>query len=133
MNSDLLKKMIADGNGNDRPTFVYGTLMKGERAAHLLQEATYVGRCQLQDHAMYHLGSYPGIRPCEGEVVYGELYLICDRMVEKLDEYEDEGVLYDRKTVTVWLGETPVEAEAYIYKKDVTGCPLMRKAWNDRI
>ena len=132
MSSDLLKETMAVGNGNDRPAFVYGTLMKGERAEHLLQEATYVGRCQLRDHAMYHLGSYPGIRPCEGEVVYGELYLICDRMVEKLDEYEDEGVLYDRKTVTVWLGETPVEAEAYIYKKDVTGCPLMRKAWNDR-
>ena len=133
MDRDLLKEMMTTGNGNDRPAFVYGTLMKGERAEHLLQEATYVGRCQLRDHAMYHLGSYPGIQPCEGEVVYGELYLICDRMVEKLDEYEDEGVLYDRKTVTVWLGETPVEAEAYIYKKDVTGCPLMRKAWNDRI
>ena len=81
---------------------------------------------------MYHLGSYPGIQPCAGEVVYGELYLINDQMVEKLDEYEVEGTLYDRKTVTVWMGDQPVQAEAYVYKKDVTGCPLMRKAWNDK-
>lgn len=117
---------------NDRPAFVYGTLMKGERAEHLLAEASFVGTCRLRDFAMYHLGSYPGIQPCIGEVVYGELYLISDAMVEKLDEYEDEGRLYDRKTVTVWLDEKPVEAQAYVYKKDVTGCPLMRKAWNDR-
>ena len=117
---------------NHRPAFVYGTLMKGERAETLLAEATFVGTCQLRDYAMYHLGAYPGIQPCEGEVVYGELYLVSDAMVEKLDEYEDEGRLYDRKTVTVWLGEESRQAEAYVYKKDVTGCPLMRKAWNDR-
>lgn len=117
---------------NNRPAFVYGTLMKGERAEHLLAEATYVGNCQLRDYAMYHLGTYPGIKPCAGEVVLGELYLVNDQMVEKLDQYEDEGTLYDRRTVTVWLGDRPVQAEAYVYKKDVTGCPLMRKAWNDK-
>ena len=115
-----------------RPAFVYGTLMKGERAEHLLAEASYVGCCQLRDYAMYHLGAYPGIQPCTGEVVYGELYLVSDQMVQKLDEYEVEGTLYDRKTVTVWVGDKPVEAEAYVYKKDVSGCPLMRKAWNDK-
>ena len=117
---------------NNRAAFVYGTLMKGERAEHLLVEATYVGSCQLRDYAMYHLGTYPGIKPCAGEVVLGELYLVNDQMVEKLDQYEDEGTLYDRRTVTVWLGDRPVQAEAYVYKKDVTGCPLMRKAWNDK-
>ena len=115
---------------NHRPAFVYGTLMRGEKAAHLLAEATFVGCCQLRDYAMYHLGSYPGIQPCPGEVVYGELYLIPDSLVEKLDAYEVEGTLYDRKTVTIWLDGQPRQAEAYIYKKDVTGCPLMRTAWN---
>ena len=128
----IIEALTAAEGKNHRPAFVYGTLMKGERAEHLLDDATYVGRCQLRDYAMYHLGSYPGIQPCKGEVVYGELYLICDQMVEKLDEYEVEGTLYDRKTVTVWMDDRSVEAEAYVYKKDVTGCPLMRKAWNDK-
>ena len=128
----IIEALIAADSKNHRPAFVYGTLMKGERAEHLLDDATYVGRCQLRDYAMYHLGAYPGIQPCMGEVVYGELYLICDQMVEKLDEYEVEGTLYDRKTVTVWMDDQSVEAEAYVYKKDVTGCPLMRKAWNDK-
>ena len=131
MEKNDLSLLIAD-SGDLQPAFVYGTLMKGERAEHLLAEATYVGRCELPDYAMYNLGRYPGIQPCPGKTVYGELYLIRDQMVEMLDEYEEEGTLYDRKTVTVWMGDQSVQAQAYIYKKDVSGCPLMRKAWNDR-
>ena len=127
-----IEQVVASNGKNNRPAFVYGTLMRGERAEHLLSEATYIGRCRLQDYAMYHLGRYPGIQPCAGEVVYGELYLIHDQMVQMLDEYEVEGTLYDRKTVTVQWEDQLVEAEAYIYKKDVASCPLMRKAWNDR-
>ena len=117
---------------NRHPAFVYGTLMKGERAEHLLEGANFLGRCRLHDYAMYHLGSYPGIQPCAREMVYGELYLISDRMLAKLDEYEDEGTLYDRKVVTVWTDDRPISASAYIYKKPVDGFPIMRKAWNDR-
>ena len=113
--------------------FVYGTLMKGERAEHLLAEAIYMGRCALHDHAMYDLGRYPGIKPYPGKKVYGELYLIRPEMVQMLDEYEEEGSLYDRKVVTVQMGETRIQAQAYIYKKDVAGCLLMDKAWNDRM
>ena len=131
-NNTPIAQLIAENSKNHRPAFVYGTLMKGERAEQLLDDATYVGRCQLHDYAMYHLGSYPGIQPCDGEVVYGELYLICDETVEKLDEYEVEGTLYDRKTVTVRMEDQSIAAEVYIYKKDVTGCPLMRRAWNDK-
>lgn len=128
----LIEQFIASNGKNNRLAFIYGTLMQGERAEHLLAEATYIGRCRLQDYAMYNLGRYPGIQPCAGEVVYGELYLIHEQMVQVLDEYEEEGTLYDRKTVTVQLGGQPVRADAYIYKKDVAGCPLMHRAWNDR-
>ena len=119
-------------SSNRHTAFVYGTLMQGERAAHFLEGASYLGRCQLPDYAMYHLGSYPGIQPCAGETVYGELYLISDEMLRKLDQYEDEGTLYDRKVVTVWMDAQPIEASAYIYKKSVADFPIMRKAWNDR-
>ena len=119
-------------SSNRHTAIVYGTLMQGERAAHFLEGASYLGRCQLPDHAMYHLGSYPGIQPCVGETVYGELYLISDEMLRKLDQYEDEGTLYDRKVVTVWMEDRPIEASAYIYKKSVADFPIMRKAWNER-
>ena len=89
-NSICIEQRTPSGGENHRPAFVYGTLMKGQRAEHLLADATYVGRCQLHDFAMYNLGRYPGIQPCAGEVVYGELYLIQDQMVKMLDEYEEE-------------------------------------------
>ena len=54
-------------------------------------------------------------------------------LVEKLDAYEVEGTLYDRKTVTVWMNGQAIDAQAYIYKKDVSGCPLMRRAWNSEV
>ena len=34
--------LLAAGNGDLQPAFVYGTLMKGERAEHLLAEATSI-------------------------------------------------------------------------------------------
>ena len=54
-------------------------------------------------------------------------------MVQMLDKYEEEGTLYDRKTVTVWMNGQAIDAQAYIYKKDVSGCPLMRRAWNSEV
>lgn len=115
---------------NDCPVFVYGTLMQGQRANHMLSGARYAGKFQLQDYAMYHLGRYPGIVPCPGERVLGELYYVNREMLAKMDEYEEEGSLYLRRTVQL-QGETGTcGAEAYIYNREVTGCPLLRRAWN---
>ena len=115
--------------GNARAVFVYGTLMKGQRAEAMLAEGEYVGDFRLEGFAMYHLGSYPGICPCPGETVYGEAYLVSDSIVEQLDRYEREGELYDRKAVTL-LGEgRSLTAEAYVYRGSVTGCPRLRRRW----
>ena len=50
---------------NRHAVFVYGTLMRGQRAHHMLQDSEYAGVYSLQDYAMYHLGRYPGIVPTE--------------------------------------------------------------------
>lgn len=126
----LIKEVVAHWNGNDRPVFVYGTLMKGERANHLLSNCEFGGRCLLRDYAMYDLGSYPGIRPCSGESVLGELYFASANIVAQLDEYEGEGALYRRTPVQVHMGGNSFAVEAYVYNQSVTGRKLLREAWN---
>lgn len=117
-------------NGNTHPVFVYGTLMKGQRAAHMLEGSDFMGCFQLKDYAMYNLGRYPGIIPCEGALVLGELYLVSDEMLAVMDEYEGEGDLYLRTKVKVWAEQECLAAEVYVYNRDITGCERMQGAWN---
>ena len=126
----LIKELVAYWNGNTCPVFVYGTLMKDERANWMLSGGEYAGFFQLKDHAMYNLGAYPGIKPCTGESVLGELYFVNDETVVRLDEYEGEGSLYKRETVELDAAHSKFSAEVYIYNRDVTGCQKMREEWN---
>lgn len=126
----LIKELVAYWNGYTRPVFVYGTLMNGERAEHLLCNSVFGGYFQLKDYAMYHLGSYPGIRPCSGESVLGELYFVKEDTVAQLDRYEGEGYLYHRTIVQLHAGRNSYTAEAYVYNQDVYGCEKMREIWN---
>ena len=116
--------------GNSRPVFVYGTLMRGQRANHLKSGSDFAGCFCLKDYAMYHLGSYPGIVPCAGESVMGELYFVSEEMIAQMDRYEREGDLYLRRSVTLTAGENTHTAEVYVYNRDVSGFEKMRKAWN---
>ena len=125
----LVKQLVAYWNGNTRPVFVYGTLMKGERANRMLSDGEYAGFFQLKDYAMFNLGAYPGIKACTGESVLGELYFVNDDTVAQLDEYEGEGSLYKRETVQLDAGHRKFSAEVYVYNHDVTGCQKMREEW----
>ena len=116
--------------GNSRPVFVYGTLMRGQRANHLMSGSDFAGCFCLKENAMYHLGSYPGIVPCAGESVMGELYFVSEEMIAQMDRYEREGDLYLRRSVTLTAGENTHTAEVYVYNRDVSGFEKMRKAWN---
>ncbi len=109
--------------------FVYGTLMKGQRAAHMLGDCIYKGRHVLKDHALYDLGDYPGIVGQKGESIIGELYAIEKSRVAELDRYEGEGQLYIRKKVTVSNGAENTEAFAYIYNQSLYDSPMMRTVW----
>lgn len=117
-------------NGNIHPIFVYGTLMKGQRAAHKMEGSCFVGCFQLKDYAMYNLGRYPGIVLCDGELVQGELYFVSDEMLARMDEYEGEGDLYLRTKVKVWSGQECLDAEVYVYNRDITGYEKMQGSWN---
>ena len=53
--------------------FVYGTLMRGERAEHLMAEGEFAGEYTLSGYALYDLGRNPGILAKAGEEVDGEV------------------------------------------------------------
>lgn len=126
----LIKELIACWNGNDRPVFVYGTLMKGEHANNMLADGEYAGRFLLKDYAMYNLGSFPGIKRCKGEAVLGELFFVNEKTIARIDRYEGEGSFYSRKSVTLRISESKFSAETYVFNGDVTRCKKMREPWN---
>lgn len=109
--------------------FVYGTLMRGQRAHHLLAGGHCLGAFVLENYAMYHLGRYPGIKPCAGERVYGEVYEVDDNALEQMDRYEGNGSLYHRVCAEAVRPEETIPVQVYVYAKSIEGMPLMREPW----
>lgn len=113
--------------------FVYGSLMKGEKASCILENCKYCGKYILRDYAMYNLGEYPGIVPQKGENVLGEVYRISESIIPQLDRYEVEGSLYIRKTVAVSKSDKQIYAMSYIYNHDIIkNNELLREGWNPK-
>lgn len=127
-NSDWLR-IASFWKGNTEAVFVYGTLRKGERANSLLQNSVYCGKYYLKDCAMYDLGSYPGIKNDKGEYVIGEVYLIDDETLKRLDSYEGEGSLYERKAVVAYNGKARMNCYAYFYCHDIDPRKRMLQPW----
>ena len=112
-----------------QPIFVYGTLMRGERASYMLDDYEYCGTFCLKDYAMYNVSTYPGIKSKKGECVVGEVYLVDDACIQRMDEYEEEGSLYIRKLVNVENASGNMEAFVYVYNHESIG-PVIHSKWN---
>lgn len=110
--------------------FVYGTLMRGEKAHDYLAGARYAGTYSLRDHAIYNLGRYPGIRPKVGSAVLGEVYEIDLDMLKNMDIYEDEGSLYNRRTALVENESGTLNAYIYVYAKEINEQEIKGGRWN---
>ncbi len=116
-----------------RHLFVYGTLMRGERAAGMLADGTYKGEYVLDDYAMYDLGSFPGIKENPGEKVMGEVYEIPESIIPRLDSYEGEGCLYKRMVVRVSNEHSSLDGVyVYVYLGRAFGSVVRRK-WNEQM
>lgn len=111
--------------------FVYGTLMKGEGAHHLLSSAKCLGTYCLSNYALYDLGSFPGIRPYRDYQILGEVYEVSRETLEQLDRYESEGSLYDRKRVSVYYDDETLEVDTYVYHSYINGTAFSGK-WNQK-
>ena len=95
--------------------FVYGSLMKNRWNHGFMENAEFIGEAVLHDYALYHLITYPAIKPEAGAKVKGELYEIDEAMLPDLDDLEDEGSEYQRTLVKIQLGNEMLEASAYVY------------------
>ncbi len=121
--------------------FVYGTLMKGQRAHGKLDGAEFLGKAILRDYEMFNLGEFPGIQPHLGGSVVGELYEVDEDMISGLDSYEGEGALYNREIVNVYtygdkyaphcpsIFGKPHNAYAYIYNERSEGREKLSFEW----
>ena len=81
-----------------QPVFVYGTLKRGEGNHHWLGGATRLGRRRLAGVHLHDLGPYPkAVRaeaassapPDPATCLHGELYLVDDCGLARLDRLED--------------------------------------------
>lgn len=100
--------------------FVYGTLKKGYRNAHLLETAEFICAAQTTD-SVYRMLVFPS--KAGGEYTYpavfndgvgnitGEVYKITDDILIKLDDLEDEGKRYLRRPVKL---DCDIDAEFYL-------------------
>ena len=98
--------------------FTYGTLLKGERNHHLINDDDFIAEGFIKNFKMFNLGTYPGIESGDG-IVLGELYLVDDNTLCMLDELEEEGFLYLRQTTTVYTRDNTIEAYVYVYNQKV--------------
>jgi gamma-glutamylcyclotransferase (GGCT)/AIG2-like uncharacterized protein YtfP len=121
--------------------FVYGTLMStGSNPATDFVGAEVVGRGWTTGN-LYDFGSYPGLvveNRYDDSVsprVYGELILVDDDKMDRLDGYECYPHLYGRQKVFVTTNDAVEEAWAYTYN-DTEQCTernrLVTGSWMDR-
>ena len=120
--------------------FVYGTLMRGERSAHLLGDARLVRRTRTA--ARYWLaligadsearleGTYPALVEQGRDAVAGELYEVDVAIFPVLDAFEDVPRLYQRVRIDLDAHRPWV----YLMRaRDATGQPrIVSGDWRKR-
>jgi len=115
--------------------FVYGSLLSHNSHHHLLEGNRFIGNAILEDYALYKIAWYPGIIPKKGAKVLGEVYEIDKNTLKIIDEFEDEGELYQRKKVKITLeNKQKLEAWTYIYLHEVKEenyIPFEEQPWRD--
>lgn len=94
--------------------FVYGTLMRGERAHALLDGARFRAEvATAPGFALLDLGAYPGMVRVGAASVLGELYEVPQTMLPRLDAYEGCPELFERVEIGLEDGE---RAAAYLLR-----------------
>lgn len=101
--------------------FIYGTLQRSERNAHLMAAARYLGEAVTRDAAFtmgeYHSLSFqgrmtPDVRAGGSLRLGGEVYEVDDALLAELDAFERVGIEYIRTTIALDDGSA---AEIYLH------------------
>ena len=108
---------------------VYGTLKRGLRNHHWLQDAEYLGRDTLTHITLYDLGHCPGAKQEPSRGIEVEVYRVNASGLAALDRLEDYRVrapsrgTYDRSVHATTFGP----AWLYLYNPGVAGRPAKRQ------
>ena len=110
--------------------FVYGTLKSGFPNHYLLEGCEFFGRAvTVPTYKMIENG-FPVIIPDpDGRRLAGEIYVVDDETLARLDRLEREGSSYDRKLIDVTLAsgeQLPTRAFIYVGREDRFGDAFAR-------
>ncbi|WP_257984437.1 gamma-glutamylcyclotransferase family protein [Neobacillus cucumis] len=98
---------------------MYGTLRKNETNHFLLKEATLIAPQAWTNGRLFDTGlGYPALKESINDKVYGEIYLISEEQLHRLDELEDyrpndRNNLYNRKKQVVFYDTGKIETYLY--------------------
>ncbi|MEH7456601.1 gamma-glutamylcyclotransferase family protein [Bacillus sp. JJ1127] len=116
--------------------FVYGTLRKQQANAHYLYGATCIADEAWTHGKLFDTNEgYPAMICTKEEKVYGEIYAVSDRVLQKLDDLEEytgnaETDLYERITQTVYFANREINAYVYIAQdKEMLQRPIISGNW----
>jgi len=104
---------------NHHYVFVYGTLRKGERNHYLLEGAELIAQQAWTKGRLFDTGlGYPALKESMADKVYGELYLVSNAQLHRLDELEgyhqdSRNNLYNRKNQVVFYDAGKIAAYLY--------------------
>jgi gamma-glutamylcyclotransferase (GGCT)/AIG2-like uncharacterized protein YtfP len=126
--------------------FFYGTLKRGQRSHHLLRDQEFVGEAKtLPSYRLYNCGPHPALVEDQqnGMVIYGEIWLVNEEALQKLDAYEEAPSYFSRRPILL-QGERGVstpqspdsEVQAYFFNGDVSSLKDAGDRWppkNERL
>jgi gamma-glutamylcyclotransferase (GGCT)/AIG2-like uncharacterized protein YtfP len=96
--------------------FVYGSLLRGEPAHHLLDRARYLADASTAPgFALVDFVDWPGMLREGGAAVRGELFAVPAALVPALDRYEDHPAVFVREQIELADG---TRAEAYLVRAE---------------
>ncbi|HEV3446404.1 MAG TPA: gamma-glutamylcyclotransferase family protein [Gemmataceae bacterium] len=110
--------------------FVYGTLKRGGRSNHLLAGQDFLGEAEtLPRYRLYDNADHPCLVEDRehGVAVRGEVWLVDEAVLARLDVYEEVPNLFARNTVSVAGHRMPVMA--YFFQQDVTPLKDCGASW----
>ncbi len=83
---EILRLKVAMSN-IDHDIFIYGTLLRGGSAHHLMQGAPYLASGKIKGKII-HVDQYPGLIQGDFGWVKGEIFRVNDTLLQELDRYE---------------------------------------------
>lgn len=89
--------------------FVYGTLKQGEGNHRYLENSIFLGNAQVKGELL-DIGPFPALLGKKDDIskptwVQGEVYLVDNQTLARLDRLESEGSLYHRKSTIAHFGQ----------------------------